>query len=154
MFVTIRLDKLIMNMTLDSVKIKILRIYLEGTTNIVPWAVLITNLFLFSHNNRNLQRASHPKFCNMWYIESILRAPWLDWFRFSFSLYNNIIIQNNKCKYEYDLSKCQEVSSPTGWLEVPQMYWKKISSLLASVIKKLTLNPGFLSLENSNCRPS
>ena len=42
---------------IDFVKIQIWPIYLEGIRYFVAWGVLMSNLFLFSYNNRNLQRA-------------------------------------------------------------------------------------------------
>ena len=68
------LTNLMVTATVGPVNIQIWPIYPEGTTYVVAWCILMTNIFLFSHNNRNLQRASHPKFCNMWYIESILSS--------------------------------------------------------------------------------
>ena len=46
-----------MGVVLGPVKIQIWPIYLEGIRYFVAWGILMTNLFLFSHYNRNLHRA-------------------------------------------------------------------------------------------------
>ena len=56
---------------LDWFKIYVWRIYTEGTSYVVPHSLESPEPFLFAKNMQSLDRASHLKFCNMWYNERI-----------------------------------------------------------------------------------
>ena len=56
---------------LDWFKIYVWRIYTEGTSYVITYGLETPEQLMFAKNMQSLHRASHLKFCNMWYNERI-----------------------------------------------------------------------------------